>query len=267
MGQVLAAHYHAAHMRWARQHVNWSQQKWNNVLFTDESRLNLSHANGREQVYCQNGEWHACVCQRNKYGEGSIMVWGGIMGQRKTRLNVIPGNLNAQCIMLLGTEATPFLGRHGPGTLQQDNTGPHTAALTCYHLPTNNIGVLDWPALSPDMNTIEQIRDELGRWVRQSHQVNVKWYKSCSYPGTEQYSEHSGVTLCHLTGTSNPHVNYSQQWPHTLLEMNFGLCTMNVTENLFWTFLPHILPCPWISGFFSLRLSFHFDPWPLYSRI
>ena len=31
---------------------------------------------------------------------------------------------------------------------------------------------------------------------------------------------------------------------------------MNIIVNLFWTFFPHILPCPWISGFFSLQLTF-----------
>ena len=61
------------------------------------------------------------------------------MGQRKTRLIVIPGNLNAQpyVIEVLYTEVIQYLRRHGLGTLQQDNAHPRTAGLT-----TNNIGVL-----------------------------------------------------------------------------------------------------------------------------
>ena len=73
----------------------------------------------------------------------------------------------------------------------------------------------------------------------------------------EQYSERSGFTLRQLNATSNPVVDYSQRWPHTLLEMNFGYCTMNIVD-----IFPHILPCPWISGFCSLQLTFFFISTP-----
>ena len=72
-----------------QEHLNWRRQNWNNVLFTAESCFNLCTADGRERVYRRNWEWHADVCvrQRDRYGGGIIMVWGGIMGQRTTRLS------------------------------------------------------------------------------------------------------------------------------------------------------------------------------------
>ena len=52
------------------------------------------------------------------------MVWGGIMGRRKTHLIVVQGNLNAQGYInqILQPEAVPFLQRHGPAILMHDNT-------------------------------------------------------------------------------------------------------------------------------------------------
>ena len=37
-----------------------------------------------------------CLIEMDRFGDGSVMVWGGIMGSRKTNLIVVQGNLNAQ---------------------------------------------------------------------------------------------------------------------------------------------------------------------------
>ena len=96
------------------------------------------------------------------------MVWGGIRGRRKTNLIVVQGNINAQgCInKILQTEAVPFLQRHGPAILMHDNARPHVARICRQFLNRNNVNILPWPAVSPDMNPIEDIWDYLGRNVR-----------------------------------------------------------------------------------------------------
>ena len=96
------------------------------------------------------------------------MVWGGIMGRRKTNLIVVQGNLNAQGYMnqILQPEAVPFLQRQGPAILMHDNTRPHVPRICRQFLNRNNVNVLSWPAVSPDMNQIEHIWDYLGRKVR-----------------------------------------------------------------------------------------------------
>ena len=47
-----------------------------------------------------------------------------------------------------------------------DNARPHVARICRQFLNRNNVNVLSWPAVSPDMNPIEHIWDYLGRRVR-----------------------------------------------------------------------------------------------------
>lgn len=178
-GQILTPAHRNARVNWCRRYLRYNRNDWNNVLFTDESRFNLSHSDGRARVYRRKGERYtdACVLQRNRFGGGSVMIWGGIMGGRKTRLVVVNGNLNAQGYInqILAPEAIPFIQRHGARvTLQQDNARPHTARVTQRYLRQNNVNVLPWPANSPDLNPIEHIWDVLGRRVHRRHLLNVQ---------------------------------------------------------------------------------------------
>ena len=170
VGQVLKARHRAARLQWAQRHFCWGQQQWARVLFSDESRFNLSHHDGRILVFRRRGERFAdnCLIETDRFGGGSIMVWGGIMGRRKTNLIVVQGNLNAQGYInrILKPEAVTFLQRHGPALLMHDNARPHVARICRQFLNRNNINILPWPAVSPDMNPIEHIWDYLGRKVR-----------------------------------------------------------------------------------------------------
>ena len=146
------------------------RQQWARVPFSDESRFNLSHHDGGIRVFRRRGECFAdnCLIGRDRFGGGSVMVWGGIMGSRKTKLIVVQGNLNAQGYInqILKPEAVPFLQRHGPAILMDDNARPHVARICRQFLNRNNVNVLPWPTVSPDTNPIEHIWDYLGRKVR-----------------------------------------------------------------------------------------------------
>ena len=53
-----------------------------------------------------------------------------------------------------------------------DNARPHVARICRQFLNRNNINILPWPAVSPDMNPIEHIWDYLGRKVRDRGNVH-----------------------------------------------------------------------------------------------
>ena len=54
-----------------------------------------------------------------------------------------------------------------------DNARPHVARICRQFLNRNNVNVLPWPAVSPDINPVEHILDYLGRKVRARGNVRV----------------------------------------------------------------------------------------------
>ncbi|KAK3556137.1 hypothetical protein QTP70_005621 [Hemibagrus guttatus] len=88
VGSVLTPQHHGAQLAFAIEHQNWQVRHWCPVLFTDESRFTLSTCDRRERVWRSHGECYAAcnIVQKDRFGVGSVMVWGGISMEGRTDL-------------------------------------------------------------------------------------------------------------------------------------------------------------------------------------
>ena len=135
-------------LAWCRQHLRWNRHEWSRVLFTDESRFNLHFNDGRIRVYRRRGERFHDVNVReiDRYGGGSVMVWGGIAAGQRTALQFIDGRLTSQRYVdeILRPVVTPFLQRMGPNSiLQDDNALPHRGRIAQNYIQRNGINRID----------------------------------------------------------------------------------------------------------------------------
>ncbi|GFY09056.1 transposable element Tcb1 transposase [Trichonephila clavipes] len=70
--------------------------KWNEVVFTDETRICLQHHDGRIRVWKHRGERMLNTKHRHTGPEPGIMIWGSIGYHSRTPLVPIAGILNIQ---------------------------------------------------------------------------------------------------------------------------------------------------------------------------
>ena len=169
-GVILTQRHRRNRVIWARRMLA-NQRNWRDMVFSDESRFNLSQADGRQRVYRRRGERYAanCVVQHDKFGGGGVMVWVAINHNFISSLIIFRNTLTARRYIdqVLRPELLLLIRRHqnvnNPPTFPQDNARPHNARLTMDFLNTNGVNVMDFPARSPDLNPIEHVWDELGR--------------------------------------------------------------------------------------------------------
>ena len=130
------------------------------MLYSDESRFCVDHADGCFRVYRRTCERYAdaSVMERNRWGEANNMVWGGIAYGDRTQLVVLKFQDNGSgrgltarryIDQVFRSHVVPFFAQHPGYLFQQDNARAHSAFLTQNFLKANEISELHWPALSP----------------------------------------------------------------------------------------------------------------------
>ena len=100
VGVPFTVHHRRLRLNQARGHYPWSRHRWNRVLFKDESCFNVQFADGKLRVWRQTekGMDKNKIVERNSYGGGSVMTWGGIptCHSGKTELVTVNEHLNGR---------------------------------------------------------------------------------------------------------------------------------------------------------------------------
>jgi transposase len=154
-------------LQWAKDHKDWNQDKWNSVLFSDESKITLRWQ-GQRLVWRRQNERLLPECMNGTVKhDKSVMVWGCLCAKGVGDLSIINGKMKAVDYKnILTTQMIPNAHKlFGENTFifQHDNCKVHTAKVVKKFLQDSNIEILSWPAQSPDLNPIENAWAEIKR--------------------------------------------------------------------------------------------------------
>lgn len=158
-------------LQWAREHQHWTVDDWKQVLFTDETVIEL-----RDEVpqYVRVVDGHELTPEhfiRTTKHPTSIMVWGCFSWEGPGRVHVVERTMNSEVyIQEIIDRRIVFqmndLFPEGNGWLQQDNAPCHTSKRSMAHFYSKGIRVLPWPPSSPDANPIENLWSVIKRRLK-----------------------------------------------------------------------------------------------------
>lgn len=162
---VLNSRHKMARLAFAEKVMSWTEQ-WKKVIFSDEKKFNLDGPDGYS-YYFHDLRKEEVILSRRQMGGGSVMVWASIGYKKRGNLVFLSKRVNSEEYRnLLEEQKNTFNDMaEGSPVFQQDNAPIHSARIIKEWFTQNNVDKLDWPAVSPDLNIIENVWGILSRSV------------------------------------------------------------------------------------------------------
>ncbi len=132
----------------------------------------------------KGGEAHnpSCLKSSVKFPQ-SVMIWGAMSSASVGPLCFLKTNVTAprkylEILEYLMLPSADQLFKHADFIFQQDLQPAHTAKSTKSWLNDHGVGVLDWPAYSPDLNSIVNLWGIVKRKMRNKSPKNADELKA-----------------------------------------------------------------------------------------
>ena len=166
-------------LKFAIEHIIWTEEQWDCIHFSEESKFNLFSCDRRRFVRCSPKRQYSPQCTKSsiKFGGGSVMVLGIISAVGTGHLVKLHSKINSTVYKeILKKHVVPNLRTaiNQPAVFMQDNAPCHIAKSVKTFLSEKDVTVMEWPAQSPDMNPIENVWKLLNERAKEKNPRNIK---------------------------------------------------------------------------------------------
>ena len=168
-----------ARIAWAKEHLNWTSEDWDKVIFSDESTFTIQNHAGNSFVRRRPHEAFSpqCISLTIKYPT-SVMIWGCMASNGSGRLHICEGMMNAtKYASVLETKLLASAQSLFPDEywiFQDDNAPCHRAKLVKRWMQSHTLAQMNWPAQSPDLNPIENLWQRIDVIIAKNKPSNKK---------------------------------------------------------------------------------------------
>ncbi|CAJ0964526.1 unnamed protein product [Ranitomeya imitator] len=188
-------------LQWAKEKQSWTVDDWMKVLFSDESRICIGQGDDAGTfVWCRSNEIYKddCLKRTCKFPQ-SLMIWGCMSGKDTGESAVITASINAQVYVdILDSFIIPSIERmFGDDEMifQDENASCHRAKIVKTFLEKRHIRSMSWPAISADLNPIENLWWKLKKMVHDKDPTCKADLATAIRERWSQIDEDSCVTL------------------------------------------------------------------------
>ncbi|CAF2781502.1 unnamed protein product [Rotaria sp. Silwood2] len=170
----------SSRLRFSEKYSDWNFSDWKTVIFSDESHFEVFNRKNRSYMRRLPSESDKPFCFRPRVqgGGGSISVWGAMTAKGVGPLVFYDGRMNGKnYIDVIQNELLPYIKKNFDGSdpwyYVQDNAPCHKSEFSMKWFKKNKINLLDWPAVSPDFNVIENLWDIIDKKLTNYRLTNI----------------------------------------------------------------------------------------------
>ena len=145
-------------LKFCKDYLKWPSEKWNDVIFSDESKFER-YSMRRRYVRRNIGKalHKSYVCRTVKHGGFSICVWGAIKWDGSKTIALCPTTVNSSDYQNILSSFLPDL-YNSKSIFMHDGAPCHRSTSTSKFADDMGICLIsDWPPNCPDINIIENL--------------------------------------------------------------------------------------------------------------